>query len=413
MEGLTDWVRVNNHRVFLPPQPLEALVNGISNDIGRTIRIYGSGELGAVDSRYNDDPIFAAFRYLDLDFIFQIILSLFAILFAYDAINGEKERGTLRLSFANAIKRDKYLIGKWLGSFIAVGIPLLIPIIIGSLLLPVLGVHLTGTEWLRLAIVIIAGLLFFSCFLTLSIFISAVTRKSSTSFLLCLVIWIFSVLIIPRISVLLAGRSVDVPSVDELAYQKGKYKAQLWIEDSKKLADFKPKSIGDPMAMMTEFNQYMQELGDKRNKKMAQFSSRLNEQRQNKQTEQERLALGLARISPSCAFSLAASQLAETSIRLKQHFLDEASGYQQHYAQFMKEKTGMNIGSGMIVIRSRVGEEDEEQPIDPGELPHFNYNPRDVLDSIQTAVLDLGLLVLYNILFFAGAFVGFIRYDVR
>ena len=38
----------------------------------------------------------AGFRFLDLDFIFQIVLSLFAILFAYDTISGEKERGTLR-----------------------------------------------------------------------------------------------------------------------------------------------------------------------------------------------------------------------------------------------------------------------------------------------------------------------------
>ena len=119
MEGLTDWTRVNSHRIFLPPQPLEVLVSGVSNDIGRTIEMSGRGELSANNSRFNDDPIFAVFRFLDLDFIFQIVLSLFAILFAFDAINGEKERGTLRLAFANAVPRDKYVLGKLTGSFLA------------------------------------------------------------------------------------------------------------------------------------------------------------------------------------------------------------------------------------------------------------------------------------------------------
>ncbi|NUM79110.1 ABC transporter permease subunit, partial [candidate division KSB1 bacterium] len=128
MEGITDWLMVRNHRVFLPPHPLAALVTGVANDIGRTATIHGRGEVGAEDSRYSDDPVFAVFRFLDLDFIFQIVLSLFAILFAYDAINGEKERGTLQLTFANAIPRAQYILGKIIGSFLALAVPLLIPI---------------------------------------------------------------------------------------------------------------------------------------------------------------------------------------------------------------------------------------------------------------------------------------------
>src|ERR1051325_11113052 len=83
--------------------------------------VRGGGELTADDSRFNEVPIFAIFRFLDLDFIFQIVLSLFAILFAYDAINGEKERGTLRLSFANPIPRHTYILGKLGGACIGLG----------------------------------------------------------------------------------------------------------------------------------------------------------------------------------------------------------------------------------------------------------------------------------------------------
>ncbi|MFQ5603706.1 MAG: ABC transporter permease [bacterium] len=413
LQGLTDWLRVNNYRIFLPPQPLESLVIGISNDIGRTIEMAGRGELSAHDSRFNNDPIFALFRFLDLDFLIQIVFSLFAILFAYDAINGEKERGTLRLTFANAMARDKYILGKLIGSFLALVAPLLIPILLGMLILPMMGLHLTGEEWLRLLFIVLTGLLYFGVFLTLSIFISAMTTRSSNSFLLLLVIWIFAVLIIPRTSVLIAGRAVEVPSVDELASQKNRLRSQLWNEDRKKMATFKPGKTSDFEAMHQEFQKFMEKLAEERNKKMLELTDRLNEDRRNRQIQQERLAFSLAKMSPTSAFSLATTKLTGVSIELKNHFLKEAVAYQKEYGEFMKEKTGMNPGGGMIIMHLKQDDEEEEKPIDPKEMPEFKYHQIPLTNSLNAALFDIGLLGFFNVLFFAGAFVKFLRYDVR
>ena len=229
MAGLTDWADID-HRIFLPPQPLATLVSGVSNDIGRTVNMQTRGELRSEGSRFNEDPIFAVFRFLDLEFIFAIVLSLFAILFGYDAVNGEKERGTLRLSFANSVPRDQYILGKITGSFVALVVPLMIPILIGCLMLPLLGVPMDTDSWIRLGMVILAGTLYFGVFLTLSVFVSTLTQHSSTSFLVLMVVWIFAVLIIPRTSVLVAGRMVEVPSVDQVDYQKSRYSAQLFAQ---------------------------------------------------------------------------------------------------------------------------------------------------------------------------------------
>jgi ABC-type transport system involved in multi-copper enzyme maturation permease subunit len=416
MEGLTDWLMVRNHRIFLPPQPLAALVTGISNDIGRNIEVRGRGEVGAEDSRYGDDPIFAVFRFLDLDFVFQIVLSLFAILFAYDAICGEKERGTLRLSFANAVPRDKYILGKITGTFLALAIPLLIPILLGSFVLPLLGVPMAGDDWIRLALVILAGLLYFGVFLTLSVFISAMTERSSGSFLLLLVVWIFAVLIVPRTSVLLAGRAVKVPSLDEHASQRARLAAQLWQEDRGKMSNFKPdESLREnPERMLSEFNSFMQKLGDEREQKMQALSKRLNEERRNREAVRERVAFGLARISPAASFSLATTNLVGTSLELKQQYLNAATEYQQAYAKFMKEKTGMLLGGFRIMaFRSNDGEEAKKDPINPREIPPFVFKAVPLQDVFGAALVDLGILALFNLAFFAGAYVAFLRYDVR
>ncbi len=414
MEGLTDWLEVRNHRIFMPPQPLAVLVGGVANDVGRTVVVQGRGELAAHDSRYNDDPIYAIFRFLDLEFIFQIVLSLFAILFAYDAVSGEKERGTLRLSFANAIPRDKYIAGKMIGSFLALAVPLLIPILIGCLLLPLLGVPLHGDEWARLALIIFTGLLYFGVFLSLSIYVSTLTQRSSNSFLVLLTVWILSVLIIPRSAVLLAGRAVDVPSVDEIASQKNRLSAQLWKEDRERMASFKPSQNSDPEAIMREFNKFMQTNADEREKKMNDLAQRLNEDRRNRQAQQEKVAFGLARISPAAAFSLAAANLSGTSLALKQHFLDAATNYQQSFAKFMQEKTGMNL-SGFVFRMRRVTDEEEpqEKSIDPNDLPVFEYEPVKLGDVFNGALFDMSILLLFNLIFFAAGFVKFLRYDVR
>jgi ABC-type transport system involved in multi-copper enzyme maturation permease subunit len=414
MEGLTDWLRVNSHRIFLPPRPLESLVTGISNDIGRTVEMSGRGELAAVNSRYNDDPLLAMFRFLDLEFIFQVVLSLFAVLFAYDAINGEKERGTLRLTFANPVPRHKYILGKLLGSLSALVVPLAIPVLLGCLLLPALGMVLSTEEWVRLALVLLAGILYVGVFLTLSVLVSTLTHRSSSSFLFMLVIWTLSVLIVPRASVLLAGRSVAVLSVDEIAHLKGRLRSQLWREDMQKLEDFSPEQTEDPEKLMQEFNAYMDEIAAERDRKMSELSNRLNEQRANGQRRQELLAYSLARVSPTAAFTLAATRLVGTSIDLKQHFAREAAAYQDSYGKFMQEKTGMNLGGRVVIMKLSSSQDGEqEKPIDPHELPAFHYRPPGLAESFDAALPDLGLLAGFNVLFFLAAFVAFLRYDLR
>lgn len=413
MEGLTDWMRVTDHRIFLPPRPLESLVNGISNDIGRTIEMTGRGELTAEHSRYNEDPVFAVFRFLDLQFVFTIVLSLFAILFAYDAVNGEKERGTLKLQFSNALPRGTYLLAKWIGNFTAVAVPLMIPMLLGCLMLPLMGVSLSGSELLRLFLIIASGLLYFGFFLSISLFVSVITHQSATSFLVLLISWIFIVLIIPRSAVLLAGRAVSVPSVDELSYQKSQFRAQLWQEDSKAMGSYQAPEGASADEIIDGFTKLMSDLAQKRDDKIDEFNSRLNVQRRQKQHQQEQLAFGISRISPGAVFSLAACQLANTSLGLNDHFRREAAGYQKTYAEFKKEKTGVNQGSGMMIMRMNVGGDEEQKPIDLDELPKFMYADPPLSQIISRSLLDMGLLIMYNLLFFAASFVAFMRYDVR
>ena len=416
MEGITDWIDVDETSILLPPQKLDALVSGVTNDINRTAHITGRGSIPTEDSRYGEDPIFATFRFIDLEFIFAVVLSLFAILLGYDTISGEKERGTLKLTFANPVPRQTYILGKLLGSLITLAVTIILALAIGSLLLMIMGINLSGDEWIRLMLIIIAGLMFISLFLILSIFISTVTHRSANSFLILLVIWVLCIHIIPRASVLLAARSVNVIPEEEIAYQKSVMAAQLREEFGASLLKLPAVPPGTPPEKQLQaINEYMDSLSNLRWAKMNALSSRLEEQRHNSQRVQEKLAMGIARVSPVTSFTLAITNLAGTSTELKDRFYDEAMRYQEQFGAFIKEKTGTNLGT-WLRISATVDDGSEPakpEPINPREMPAFEFNNRNRQESIEAAMTDMGLLALFNIIFFAGAFVAFLRYDVR
>ena len=407
----TEWMMVQ-HTIMLPPQPLMALVNGISNDIGRNVEMSGRGELRADDTRFNDEPIFAIFRFMDLEFIFGIVLSLFAIIFAYDAINGEKVSGTLKLCFSNSVSRASFIAGKLAGSFVGLSVALLIPMLIGCAMLPVLGIQLSSDEWIRLGLILVAGLAYFGLFLALAMGISAMTNRPSNSFLIGLVVWIFAVLIVPRASVLISGRMVEVPNIDDITSQKNRYRTELFQEDRPKMSNFKPQS-SEPSEVMQEFSSYMSELSSARSAKMDAFTERVNEEYINKRRRQEEVALSLSRISPTSVFTLASTELAGTSLALQNRFMDSANEYQNLYGNFMTEKTGQNQGGGFRMIMITTDDEEEQKTLDPDEMPQFEFTKTTVASAASNSIVDFGLLILFNLLFFGGAFAAFLKYDLR
>ncbi len=425
-ETVTEWGRVTSHTIFLPPEPLACLVMGVSNDIGRTATVNGSSDPGFGDSIYSEQTVFAMFRFLDLEFVFRIILSLFAILFAFDAINGEKERGTLRLSFSNAVPRAHYILGKFTGLFPALALPLLIPVLIGMLMLPLMGVTLSPDEWVRLVIFIIVSFLYLGVFLTLAIFMSCLTRRSSSSFVFMLVIWVFSVLIVPRASVLIAGNMVEVPSQNSVVYQKYNMVREINRETSRRTYEYNmilnremnQSGLSGPDAQKeftNKFNDFYEKIKIENDKKIEAFVGRLYEDRRNKQIKQEKLALGISRISPTALFTLVSSALCGTSIDLKNQFHENAVSYSRSFAEFIKGKTGRNIGMG--VVTSFGMEEDMNrkppQPINPKEIPEFVFHPPELSSILYDALPDIAIFLLFNLIFFCGSFLAFLRYDLR
>ena len=423
----TSWWGVNN-RVYRRPNPMQIFASGVNNDIGRLSNISTWTEVKLRQSTYSDDSLFALFRFIDFTFIVQVVLSLFAILFTYDAINGERESGTLKLAFSNAVPRGTYMLAKFLGSWVGLTAPLLIPIALALLVVMILQVPMTGVEWLKLLTLIGISILYFTFFIMLGLLVSALTKRSTVSFLILLVAWVLCVLIMPRAATMAAGQIVEVPSIAEVESQKDRFRTDRWSAyGEERSANWRERMQGaegmneDERQQFMDENRpkWMQEDDDSRQllqEEIAENERKVNEDLRNRKSEQERLAFVLSRFSPSSSYQLAAMNLAGTNTTLKARYEESMRIYRTAFSQFVEDK---RVEERKKMMEQQRGQRrvmifgSGNESLDVSELPRFEAPSHSFSEAFAPSVVDVGLLALFSVLCFAGAFVAFLRYDVR
>ena len=95
-----------------PPNPLSIFNTGLDKRLGNEIRVSHifTPTIWDANKHAADNPYFNILTSIDIVLIFQGILSLLALTFAYDAIAGEYEHGTLRLILSHPCKTWVYLV---------------------------------------------------------------------------------------------------------------------------------------------------------------------------------------------------------------------------------------------------------------------------------------------------------------
>lgn len=145
---------------------------------------------------------------------------------------------------------------------------------------------------------------------------------------------------------------------------------------------------------------------------------RLTEDLRNRKFSQERLAFALSRFSPVSAYQLAAMSLGWTDIDLKTRYEDDLTAFRTVFNQYkeQKQKESGAMGGIRISVDSKTGvkiDAGREIALDLTGVPQYTYVRPDLGESIAPVIIDFGLMALYSLLAFAGAFVMFLRYDVR
>ncbi len=379
--GMTDRRRPNRLSIFamgLEPD----MSRSVTNSQMRNVEIGGTPYA---------NPLFALFSTPDVTYIVNIVVSLLAILFVFDAVSGEREEETLKLILSNPVPRDMILMGKCVGSLVCLCAAFLISLGVGLVAARVsMSLVFTPGQWLRIGILIMTSLLYISSFLMLGLFISTCVRGSGTSLMISLLAWVVLVLGIPNVVPIVARQVVPLESTQKLASEMRAIEQEEWEAVKKTMR--RGMSREESRRIFTETRRTIEDR-----------SEALTDSYMNKFVNQASVARVMSRISPSACFTYASTTLTGTGV-------DAYEGFIRYVHEDFRDQFEASLSEIRRPSRSRRESSDQ---VDLTKLPEFALTGPTTELILKDSLLDIALLFVYNTLFFLGAFVRFLRYDVN
>lgn len=145
--------------------------------------IYGGSAMGPTYENGVDVVLLTVTNFLGL------LLPIAAIAISFDAIARERAQGSLEVLLAQRVRREGILTGKFLGAFIAVGIPVTVVLLAGvAVLAAVSGKTPTGSF---VAVVVLGSLFLVAVYVLLMLILSTLAKSVGTAVVFGVVVWLF------------------------------------------------------------------------------------------------------------------------------------------------------------------------------------------------------------------------------
>ena len=426
--GLTHMLKCDRN-----PKLLSIFNEGVDKRKGNTVTV-AHGYVPAVAEQHgSDNPYLNIFSSIDFTVICQVVMSLLALLFAYDAISREKEAGTLRLALSCAVPRPTLLLGKYIAGMVSISLPLIASFVAGLLVIQFSPyVSFSDSDWVRILLIFLLSMLYVSLFFLIGLFLSTRTDRPSITLMFSMCVWVLFVLIVPNLTVLLVEHASPIqseePYREQARDQWKQYEAEVkdylekrGVEGPLDRANFggvgarsgvNDYDSGETVQVGGFENEegvpFAQECYGFKENLRAQYADRIwrirKEYLDRNPNRQSLLALNISRISPAAVYYNAAAIFAETDLGSFWRFMEQTRQYRREWVDYLRDEK--------IFSSRRWFTTEFEDPIDLSRIPRFNGQGEDIGNSLQRASLDIMILAVLNMLFFMGAFISFLRYDV-
>ncbi len=362
----------NEAIAIIPPTPLSIFAKGLDENLCRSYERGFGGGVDVSSNRQSVNNLFKLFTTPDLLYVVKIILALCAILFAFDVVSGEKEVGTLCQSLSCSLKRPVLIIGKWVGGFISFILPFFIAVLLGTIFVTLSPmVDMNAQNCAKLGLFLLSSVIYLAVFFSLGLLISCLTHRSSTSLVISLFVWAMLVFLIPNLGNILARQLVQIPTVQQLELEREHIQIRRELEVNR------PQTTWDEKM--------------KAHKRFNSENKMLSEDYRNRFNRLVKVSQNITRFSPAAAFTFLATDITGTGMleerKLKRAVLEYVD----------------------IIVDWEVDRHGEK-----GNRPAFSYRRSSVKEILgRDGLGNCLILILFNILFFTGAYVVFLRYDVR
>ena len=380
---------------------------------------------------------------IDWVFIITYLLSFIPLLFTFDALSGERERGTLRLCLANPISRPALLVGKFLGTLITVLIPFVFAVLLNLAVISLDSwTQLGAADWGRLGMIMLIASGYTSIFIAVGLMVSASTRDSRVSLVVLLIVWVALVVFMPSTLGTLAtkwmspvqtahqrkmARSSALEQINEDFDERMRNKREARSpaasllneieellktspEEAQKLAEENEEELKLAIAELESQKADAEELQIRAElvNRDVEVRERLNREHLNAQLAQVQRARMVTRFSPAALVQYALESMTSTGLNRHLQFLEGVDLHIRQFRDFITETDRADTESLHII---GVPEGMSKKPISPQALPRFE-DKITFGDTFNAAIVDMLLLVLLLGVFLSGAFLVFIRSDV-
>jgi ABC-type transport system involved in multi-copper enzyme maturation permease subunit len=372
------------------PPALSFLLAGIYQDLPKSFWVSNydgpTPETSIVDNRGKH-----LFELVDFRFIVGVIFSLLALLLSYDAINGEKQTGTLRLTFANPVSIRHLLLAKWASLNVVLGSAFLASLGISlAIALANPSVSLGRDDTLRLLLIVVVSLLYLSVFVALGLLVSCLFREPYSAVAASLLVWVLLVFVVPGAAPYLAAAGEKAPDFvgtvvsrqDDLGYnyreirQKHLDEGKDW-QTASRLTNEQWTNVVEP--------------------ELAANVSRANEEFLNRKVRLIERGREIARLSPYGSFSLAVTELAGVGVGGQLEFEKATERYRREFKQFIQRQEA----------------QERHNEVSASDVPAFRFEPAAAVPALEGAAFELALLALVAVALFSASYLRMIRYDVR
>ena len=406
--------------LYKKPSPLSFCAHGSENNLPKFAsgKSAGWGRRPVIDGntynvsgiwrlKYSGFPpikakdMFPVFLKIDWILIISNVLSFLALVFTFDAISGEVEHGTLRLTLSNAVARRTVLTGKFLSCLISLGAVFMSGVLVNLLLLYLSGtLQLNAQEWSRIGGIFVVGLMYLSVFIALGFLISTLVNNASTSLVILLLIWVIWVVLVPSmLGTIMSG--LNQPSIrrgPSPVYFRRSGLQERYI--ARGLEDEAPTRERPPTPATLLWAEFINE--------EAREGARLHRAYLNAQIDQIQIAREFNRISPTAIVQYAIESLAGTGFQRHLNFLENVERYADVFNDFLISADRADPDSPHVPF---VREGMSDKPVSFESIPKFQDRVR-LEEAFKGAILDVTLLLLFFVVLFATTHVSFQRKEI-
>lgn len=389
-------VKTNRFFIFREPNPMSIFVQGYDTRTGTTAILYPwtipirpSGYMSAVETSQPErcDTVLPP---IDYAFVVRVILSLLAIFLMYDTIAGEKQRGTLKMVFANSVPRDTVLLGKMFGGWVVIIVLLMVASVVSfAVVLFDPGIDAGAGMVFRFLGIFLVSILYLTVFFTLGMLASVMVDRPPVALIVLLLVWIASTALFPALGGAIAERLVRPPSEDQLEAMRDAAARPLYEEIQQVMEYGRGVTPGDP-AFPSYYTRFY-EIKCRQSRLVYTVDQAWNDALD----RQASLATMCAMASPAVVYDQAVTRIAGTSVSGYNRFLDYMLRVWNRVQEANKVRFSKPEQSKQML--------DSIEPFTPGGMG----------SALSEAALYLGLLGIASIVFFIIAYTGFLRKDVR